>query len=105
MLVEISLPPPKNEPPQSVNDFWCCILGNLRAIERRHPIFNLSAAFPGKNSSDDIASASYNAAPTERQQFRWGLIKLHTNELHCVVPEFSLTQSVFTRCSCIQLRK
>jgi hypothetical protein len=28
---------------------------------------NLSAAFIGKNASVDIASASYNCAPTERQ--------------------------------------
>jgi len=29
-------------------------------MERRYPRFNLSAAFIGKNASEDIASASYN---------------------------------------------
>ena len=74
-------------------------------MESRYPIFNLSAAFIWKNDSDDIASASYNSAPLEPQQLLWGLNKLHSNELHCVVPELSLTQSVFAICCCIQLRK
>jgi len=30
---------------------------------------NLSAAFIGEIATDDIASASYNWAPTDRQQF------------------------------------
>jgi len=105
MLVTILLPPPKNECQQSVNNFWSWILDNLRAMERRYPIFNLSAAFIGKNSTDYIGSASYNSTPTEGQQFSWGLNTLHSNELHCVVPESSLMQSVFAICCCIQLHK
>jgi len=89
----------------SVNHFWYCILHTVRAVERRYPIFNISAAFMGKNARDDIASASYNSAPMERQQFLWELNMLHSNELHCVVPELSLMQSVFAICCCIQLRK
>jgi len=105
MLVTILLPPPKNERPPSVNDFWSCILHTLRAMERHYPIFNILAAFMGKNARDDIASASYNSEPTKHQQYLWGLNKLHSNELHCVVPELSLTQSVFAIRCFIQLRK
>jgi len=36
------------------------------AMEHRQPRMNLSAAFIGKNASDDIASGSYNWAPTQR---------------------------------------
>jgi len=104
MIVMISLTLPKNERQWSITDFWFCILHTLRAMERCYSIFNISAAFMGNNASEDIVSASYNSAPTEHQQFLWGLNMLHSNELHCVVPELSLTQSVFTICCCIQLR-
>jgi len=79
-------------------------MDNLRAMEQRYPIINLSAAFMGKNVSDDIASASYNSALTERQQLLWGLSVLHGNELHCIVTELSLNRSVFSICPCIELR-
>ena len=105
MPVTILLPPPENEHQRSVNDFLSCILDNLRAVECRCPIFNVSAAFMGKNANDDIASASYNTVPTECQQFLSGLNTLRSNELHCVVPELNLTRSVFAICCCIQLRK
>jgi len=74
-------------------------------MESCSPIFNLVDAFMGKNGRDDIASASYNSAPTERQLFLWGLNKLHSHELHSVVPELSLMLSVFAICCCIPLRK
>jgi len=83
MVVTILLPPPKNDCPWSFKDFWSCILDNLWAMERRYPMFNSSAALLGKNSSDIIASSSYNSAPTERQQFLWGLNKLHS--INCIV--------------------
>jgi len=105
ILVTITLPPPRNERQRSVNDFWSWILDNLRALERRYPIINFSAACTGKNASDDIASVSYNWAPTERWQLLWGLSKLHSNELHCIVTELSPTRSVFSVCPCIQLHK
>jgi len=105
MLVTIFLPPPENEHQRIVYDFLSCIVDNLRVLERRYPIFNLSAAYVGINATDDIASASYNSAPTDRQQFLWGFNQPPSNELHCVVPELSLTQSVFALYCCIQLRK
>ena len=105
MLVTISLPPPNNESQWSVNDFWPCLLRTLRSTECCYPIFKLSASFMGKNSIDDISSSSFNSAPTECQQFVWGLNKLHRNHLHCVVPDLSLTQSVFAICYCMQLCK
>jgi len=83
MLVTIQLPPPRNERQRSVNDFWSCILDNLRAMERRYPIFNLLAAFMGKNASDNIAYASYNSAPTERQKFYGGSISY--TAMNCIV--------------------
>ena len=105
MPLTISLPPPKNERQRSVNDFWSCILNNPRAMERRYAIIHLSAASTGKNTTDDIASASYNCAPTLCQQFLWGLSKLHSNGLHRIVTELSLTRSVFSICPWIQLHK
>ena len=48
---------------------------------------NPSAAFIRKNASDDIVSASYHSAPAEHEQFLWRLRTLHSNELHCAVPE------------------
>jgi len=74
-------------------------------MERCYSIINLSAACMGKYASDDITSASYNSVPMECQQFLLGLTKLHSKELHCVVPELSFTQSVIAICCSIQLRK
>jgi len=48
MLVTIQLPPADNERQWSVNDFWSCILDNVRAVECRHPIFNSLAAIMWK---------------------------------------------------------
>jgi hypothetical protein len=95
----------QNESQRSVNNFWSCILDNLTAIERRIRTTRLLAAFNGKNASDDIASTSYNWAPTEHQQFLWRLRKLYSNELHCAAPKSSFTRSVFAICPCIQLHK
>jgi len=95
------LPPPKNERQWSVNDFWSCISDNLRGMEQGYPIINLSAAFTDKNATDDIASASYNWAPTKHHQLLWGLSKIHSNELHRIVTELSLTRSLFSICPCI----
>jgi len=74
-------------------------------MEPRYPIINLSAAFKGKNARNNIASASYNSVPMERQHFLWGLNRLHSNDLHCIVSELSLKLSVFSICPCIQLHK
>jgi len=41
----------------------------------------------------------------KHQHSWWGLDTLPSNELHCVVTEFSLTWSVFSKCPCIQHRK
>jgi len=51
----------------SVNDLCAGIFDNLTGMECRPTTMNLCAAFIGKNASDDIASASYNSAPTVRQ--------------------------------------
>jgi len=51
----------------SVNDFCAGILDNITGMEHRYITMNLSAAFIGNNASVDIASASYNWAPTVRQ--------------------------------------
>jgi len=57
----------QNEPQRSVNDCCAGILDNITGIERRYTTLNLSAAIIGKNASVDIASASYNCAPTVPQ--------------------------------------
>jgi len=98
-------PVPENERQRSVNDVQSCILDNLRDMERRYLIINLSAALTGKNASDDIGSTSYNWVPTERQQLLWRLSELNSNELHRIVTEFGLTQSVSSICPCSQLHK
>ena len=56
MLVMISLPPPRDQRQQSVNDICCCILNTVRAIERRYPIINLSAAFMRITACVNIAT-------------------------------------------------
>jgi len=81
------------------------MLDNLRAVERRDSIIDLSAAWMGNNPSDNIASASYSWAPTERQQSWWALSELYINELYHIVTELSLIRSVFSICLCIQLHK
>jgi len=57
----------QNERQWSINDCSAGILDNRTGIERRVTTMNRSAAFIGKNASVDIASASYNCAPTVRQ--------------------------------------
>jgi len=66
---------------------------------------NLSAACICITGCDNIASASYNWAPTELQQVSWRLRMLHSNELHCAVRESSFTWSVFAIWPCIPLHK
>ena len=61
--------------------------------------------FCGKNTTYDIASASYNFAPTWPQQSLWRLSKLPRNEVHCAVPELSCMWSVCSICPCIQFHK
>jgi len=51
----------------SVNDLCADILDNLTGMERRYTLLTRSAAFVGKNASDEIASASNNWAPKVRQ--------------------------------------
>jgi len=105
MIMTIMLQPPKSVHQWSVNDFWSCILDNPRAMECLYPIINLSAGFTGKNTSDDIASASHNQAPVQRQQSGVELSRLRCDELYQIVTELSLTWSVFSICRCIQLHK
>jgi hypothetical protein len=89
----------------SVNNVWSCILDNPTAIERRIFTTSLTAASNRKNASHDIASASYNWAPTEHQQFLGRLRTLHSNVLHCAAPKSCFTRSVFAICPCIQHHK
>jgi len=105
MLVAILLPLPRNKRQQSVNDIWSSILDHLRTMEWCSLTINLSAALMCKHASDDIAWVSYNWAPLQHQQSLLGLSTLHSNELHCIVPKFSLMWSVFSICPCIQLHK
>jgi len=57
MQVTRSLLPPENECQRRIYDFWASILHNQTAMQRHRPIIVLSAAFRGKNASDDIATA------------------------------------------------
>jgi len=57
----------QNERQRSLNDLFAGILYNLTGMERRYTTMNLSAAFVGKNATDDIGSASYNRARMVRQ--------------------------------------
>ena len=69
MVLMIQLPPPENEHQRSVSNFWSCILNNLWAMDRSCPIFNLSAAIMRQNASDDISTASWKWASTDRLWF------------------------------------
>ena len=57
----------QNEPQRSVNDLCAGILDNLTGMKSRLTTMILSTACIAKNASDDIASASYNSAPTVHQ--------------------------------------
>lgn len=103
MLVIILLTATKNECQWSLNYFILCILDNPMAMERCYPIIKVSASLTGKNGADDIAAASYNWVSTKHQQCSWGLSRLHSNNLHSIVTELSLTQSVLSICPWIQL--
>jgi len=105
MLLTKLLPPPTNEHQRSVNNFWSPIIDNLGGLERHWFTLNLLAACIGKNASDNIVYASYNWAPMGHPQSLWGLITLHSNELHRYVTELSITQSVRSISPCIQLHK
>jgi len=105
MVVKLSLPPFKNERQQIVNVFRSCMVDNRRAIDGCYPNTYISAAFMGKNASDNIASASYSSVPRQRQQFSEGHSTLDSNELLCMVPDLSRKRSVFSICHCIQLHK
>jgi len=59
----------QNEHQLSVNNLSSCIVDNLMAMKRSKPATNLLAAYIDINASDEIASASYNWALAERQQF------------------------------------
>ena len=65
----ISLPPPKDEPQQSVNDFWFCISDNSRTVQRHTPIITIMAAFIDQHASHDIATTSWKWVSMERQWF------------------------------------
>ena len=97
--------PLSNELQWSINDSWPCILDNVRAMEWWWPTINILVASTGKNGSGDLAIALYHWAPTELQQHLWGLSNLHSNELQCIVPKFSVTRSVLSICPCIQRHK
>jgi len=70
-------------------------------MERRYTIMNLSAAFIGKNASDDMVSASYNSAPMVRQDSERNTV---TN---CIMAFLNgvLRGSVVAICPGIQLHK
>ena len=51
MMQTISLPLPKHERQQSVNDYWSCILNNPRAVQRLYSITNTMAAIMGSVSN------------------------------------------------------
>ena len=54
----ISLPDPRNECQQSVDNVRSCILENQMAVQLYESIINESAAFMCKNAIDDIATTS-----------------------------------------------
>ena len=88
-----------------------CGSGFWPVLEPNLPVFAVqtrtAGGLPGPvaNSSDDIAFASYNGAPTQRQQFWWMVRTLHSNELHRAVPKSSFTWSVYAIYPCIELHK
>ena len=84
----------RNERQRSVDDFWSCILDNVMAMGCRKPTVIPSAAPIRKNASDNIASASYYWAPTERQRCSWRLRMVYSDELRCTVPKSSFKWSV-----------
>jgi len=94
-----------NDLPRSVNDFWSWFLDTPRPMECSWPTNNHPAGWIGKNASDDIAWASYNRAPTKRQQCVCRHTKLHSNAVQCTVPKLCFTRSVFAICACIRLQK
>jgi hypothetical protein len=89
MLVTISLLPLKNDHKQSAKDYWSCVLDNQMVQEWGLCIIIQSATFVGPNANNNIATTIKNWVATEHQQYWWRLCKLHSNDLHCIVPELS----------------
>jgi len=56
--VAFSLPPPKNERQQRVNNSCICIMDTQNAVHRRWAIIKASAAFISQYGSDNIATTS-----------------------------------------------
>jgi len=54
-----SLRHPENERQRSVNDFQLCILGKLCSDWLQTSIYQILAAFTGKNNSDTLPAASW----------------------------------------------
>jgi len=82
--VTCSLPHPDNDRQRSVNDFQLRILGNLCPNWLQTPIYQILAAFTGKNNSDMLPAASWEWASAERQLF-WLLHicwSRHRTDLH-----------------------
>jgi hypothetical protein len=53
-----TLPDHENERQQSVNDFWSCILGNLRGERLQIVINEVLASFIGKTDSEKLPAPS-----------------------------------------------
>jgi len=66
-----SLPYPGNELQWSINHFQLRILGNLCSVWLQTSIYQLLAAFTGKNNSNMLPAAFWKWVSTERQQFQW----------------------------------
>jgi len=56
MVLMTWLPHPKNVCQWNINDFWSSIMYNQKATQRHQPMIIASAAFMGKNASDDIST-------------------------------------------------
>ena len=85
----ILLPSPNTVHQWSINNFWCWMLNNQRVVQWRYPIIILSPTILGNNGSDNIVTASSTWALMQRPQFVYGLTKLYSNEVHCIVPILS----------------
>ena len=67
--VTCSLPHPENERQRMVNDFYHHILSNLCSDWLQRSIYQILAAFTGKNYSAMLPATSWKWASPEHQQF------------------------------------
>jgi len=85
MILTISLPPPNNGCPWSVNNFWSCNLNIQWAILQHQPIIVVLASFEGNKATDNIAPHPEHEHQRSINDF-WSCIKDYQSAVQQLQP-------------------